>query len=58
METEKKMTVKMPKVSFGKCPDCQTAAEYYFGAFGSEESCINCGSAPANIIKVQLVEVN
>jgi hypothetical protein len=52
------MTVKMPKVSFGKCPDCQTAAEYYFGAFGSEESCINCGSAPANIIKVQLIEVN
>jgi hypothetical protein len=52
------MTIKMPKVSFGKCSDCQTAAEYYFSEFGCQESCINCDSAPANIIKVQLVQVN
>ena len=52
------MTIKMPNVSFGKCIDCNTAAEYYFSEYGAEESCINCGSAPVNIIKVQLVEVN
>jgi hypothetical protein len=50
-------SIKMPKVSYGKCMECQVAAEYYFSEFGSNEPCINCDASPINIIKVQLVEV-
>jgi hypothetical protein len=35
------MSIKMPKVGYGKCKECQTAAEYYFSQFGSNEPCIN-----------------
>jgi hypothetical protein len=50
--------IKMPKVSYGKCQECQVAAEYFFSEFGSNESCINCNASPISIIKVQLVEVS
>jgi hypothetical protein len=51
-------SIKMPKVSYGKCQECQVAAEYYFSEFGSNEPCINCDASPSTIIKVQLVEVS
>jgi len=49
------MSIQMPKVSYGKCLECQVAAEYYFSEYGSQESCINCDAAPSLIIKVSLV---
>ena len=51
-------TMKMPKVSYGKCLECLVAAEYYFGEYGSNEDCIYCGASQSSISKVQLLDVN
>lgn len=44
----------MPKVSFGKCDQCNVIAEYYFNEYGATESCNYCDAASIEITKVKV----
>ena len=44
--------IKMPKVSYAKCEECGSIAEYYFNEYGAIEPCDRCNAAPISLNKV------
>ena len=46
------MKIQMPILVKAICSNCQTTDEVYWGAYGSEQSCLNCDSAPISMDKV------
>jgi hypothetical protein len=49
-------SIPMPKVSFAKCDECGSIAEYYFNEYGALESCDRCNSAPINLTRVNVTK--
>jgi hypothetical protein len=47
------MSIKLPVVAKGRCESCGYVTEYNFSEYGSEESCIECNSAPVFIREVK-----
>ena len=47
-----KAMIKMPKQVNVKCDECGYEDEAMWGDFGSEQPCLNCDAAPAQLSKV------
>jgi hypothetical protein len=46
------MKIQMPVAVKAICSNCKTVDEVYWGQYGSEQSCLNCDSAPISMEKV------
>lgn len=45
--------IKMPKLAWGKCSDCNHLCQYFFNDYGCTNVCVVCDAAPSSINKTK-----